>query len=421
MQHKFSTWSWVLSANFCEGLPYTIVNVMLVALLADMGCSNGIAALIPSLLALPWMWKFLWAPFVDTVSTKRRWMIRMQGVMGLVFLIAATCLHTPFWLSAIIALSIVAAMASATYDIACDGYYMLSLDQQQQAFFVGIRNTAYRLGMLFASGFLIILAKEGSASDWSFTLFVAAGLMLLLMLLNIILTRKVVAQTDNALNSTSEKRSFVETVKSFYALHAGKDLLFMLCFILFYRLGEAFLSKVTILFLKDSVENGGMGLNNEQYGIIYGTFGILALVIGGIIGGICISRWGLRRCLIPMVLMLDLPDLLYVWLSTASHLSALSPHLISSCVAIEQFGYGFGFTAFTVYLLECAKGPYQTAHYAFLTALMAFGLMIPSTLSGYVQEAMQSYTNYFILACLLTIPGILLSIWYVIKTKKAEN
>jgi len=421
MQHKLSTWSWVLTANFSEGLPYTIINVLLVALLADMGCSNGVAAMIPSLLALPWMWKFLWAPFVDVHSSKRHWMVLMQAFLCLAFILIAAGLKTSFWLILVIVGSIIAAMASATYDVACDGYYMIALDKQQQSFFVGIRSTAYRLGMLFASGFLIILAKEGSSSSWSITLMIAAFLMAVLCAFNKWITRFLTPLQAATPTDNTPKRTFSETVRSFIKQHAGKDLAFMLCFILFYRLGEAFLSKMTILFLKDSIENGGMGLNNEQYGIIYGTFGILALVIGGILGGICISRWGLTRCLIPMVLALDLPDLLYVWMATDSTLFTLHPSLLGFSVAIEQFGYGFGFTAFTVYLLECAKGPFQTSHYAFLTALMAFGLMIPSTLSGYVQETLGSYTNYFLLAFILTIPGILLSIWYVKKTSRITS
>lgn len=422
MQHKLRTWSWVLSANFGEGLPYTIINTMLVVLLADMGCSNGTAAMIPSLLALPWMWKFVWSPWVDTRGTKRNWMLFTQLAMGIIFLLIALSLKTDWWLPIVVGGSALAAVASATYDVSCDGYYMLALPSQQQAFFVGIRSTAYRLGMLFASGFLIILAKEGSASAWQKTFMIAAALMLVLCLLHHYLLPVVEPKTR--IDSYSHKADthndgFFSVLRSFVQLHKGRELAFMLCFILFYRLGEAFLSKVSILFLKDDIANGGLGLNNEQYGYFYGTFGTLALVAGGIIGGICISRWGLRRCLIPMVLALDIPDLLYIWMASdqATFLIPNSSFLIGTCISIEQFGYGFGFTAFTVYLLECAKGPYQTSHYAILTALMAFGLMIPSTLSGYVQEMLQSYSLYFIIACLLTLPGIFLSICYVVKSK----
>ncbi|MBR0038141.1 MAG: MFS transporter [Bacteroidales bacterium] len=411
---RLRTWSWVLSANFSEGLPYTIVNTVLIALLADMGVSNGPAAMIPSLLALPWMWKFLWSPFIDTHSTKRRWMLLTQAIMAVVFFLIALSLQQSWWLPVVVGGSALAALASATYDVSCDGYYMLALPPKDQAFFVGIRSTAYRLGMLFASGVLLILAKEGTPSAWQRTFYIIAALMLLLAVCHKFLLPKVTKDAASHPQQTTEQRSIREVLKSFVQLHAGKELLFMLLFIFTYRLGEAFLSKVTILFLKDGIGQGGMGLNNEQYGYLYGTFGTLSLVIGGILGGICVSRWGLKRCIIPMVLALDLPDLLYVWLSYGA-LSAEIPSLavIGSCISIEQFGYGFGFTAYMIYLLECAKGPYETSHYAFLTALMAFGLLIPSTLSGYIQEALHSYYSYFAMACLLTVPGILMSIWYV--------
>lgn len=429
MQHKIRTWTWVLSANFSEGLPYTIINVLLVNLLADMGCSNGLAAMIPSLLALPWTWKFLWSPLIDTHSTKRRWMITMQVLMTALFLTIALTLSSTWWLYTVIACSALAAMASATYDISCDGYYMIVLPPNAQAFFVGIRSTAYRLGMLFASGYLIILAKDGSSAHWQRTFLVTAGLMALLAILHIFilpreknfhkhfLTRETAESETTTQVSVTQSRSITAVFRSFVQLHPWKELVFIFCFILFYRLGEAFLGKVSILFLKDDACNGGLGLDNEQYGFIYGTFGTLSLIIGGIAGGICISKWGLRRCLLPMVLALDIPDLLYVWLSSAPLLTDIADpnrlYVIGACVSIEQFGYGFGLTAFTVYLLQCAKGPFQTSHYAFLTALMAIGLLLPSTLSGYLQEYMNSYYYYFILTCMLTIPGILLSIYYV--------
>ena len=425
MKHNLRTWSWVLSANFSEGVPYTIVNVLLVNLLKDMGCSNGVSAMIPSLLALPWMWKFLWSPLVDTHSTKRRWMLAMQALMAIVFAGIALSLSTDWWLQAVIICSALAALASATYDVSCDGYYMLVLPPAEQAFFVGIRSTAYRLGMLFGSGALVILAKDGSPEAWQLTFTVAAALLLVLAVAHKFLLPKENQQRLDFSPTHSEEqavtRSFKEVFHSFIQLHPWKELLFIFCFILFYRLGEAFLGKVSILFLKDSIEHGGIGLDNEQYGFVYGTFGTLSLIIGGILGGICISHWGLRKCLIPMSLALNLPDLLYVWLASPSFISSASTnlYLIGTCVSIEQFGYGFGLSAFIIYLLECAKGPYQTSHYAFLTALMAFGLLIPSTLSGYIQEAFQSYYLYFILACVLTLPGIALSFFYVYRHRKA--
>ena len=425
MQHKVRTWSWVISANFSEGLPYTIINVMLVNLLADMGCSNGVSAMIPSLLALPWTWKFLWSPLIDTHFTKRRWMLAMQVLLAASFYLVAFCLNSPWWLYIVIGCSSIAAIASATYDVSCDGYYMLVLPPKEQAFFVGIRSTAYRLGMLFGSGFLVILAKDGTSDDWRFAMLMAASVLLVLAILHKFLLPDTETVVPKGSTQAKDSRSIKQVFLSFLELHPWREMLFIFSFILFYRLGEAFLGKVSILFLKDSIEHGGMGLNNEQYGFIYGTFGTLSLIIGGILGGFCISRWGLKRCLLPMVIALNVPDLFYVWLASphfaqfSTELSSASAQLsiIGSCVSIEQFGYGFGFTAFTVYLLECAKGPFQTSHYAFLTALMAVGLLLPSTISGYIQEAFNSYYYYFIMTCVLTLPGILLSCLYVYRKR----
>lgn len=410
--HKLSTWAWVLSSNFSEGVPYTIVNTMLVALLADMGAGNGEAALIPSLLSLPWIWKFLWAPIVDSYSTKRHWMICTQCLMAIALFTICLFLHLGLGITAVVVASAVIALASATYDVACDGFYMIALPQEHQSFFVGIRSTAYRLGMLFASGFLLILAKDGTASDWTNAIAVSGITLIALaaMLGCFLLPHAEDASTAGKASAPGSFR-LMEVLRTFLQLHHGRELIVMLLFIFTYRLGEAFLSKVTMLFLKASPDAGGLGLNNEQYGYLYGTFGTLALVVGGILGGICISRWGLKRCIIHMALALNVPDLLYVflaqtgWTSPDSHLP-----FIGMCISIEQFGYGFGFTAYTVYLLQCAKGPYETSHYAFLTALMAFGLLLPSAISGYVQIAMSSYTIYFSMACILTIPGFIMAL-----------
>ncbi|MBQ0057475.1 MAG: MFS transporter [Bacteroidales bacterium] len=419
--HKLKTWAWVLTANFAEGVPNTIVSTMLVVLLKDMGLGNGDAVMIPSLLTLPWMWKFAWSPVVDTHSTKRRWMLVMQTLIIAAIASIALAVGHSWWLPVVVAGSAVIALVGATYDIACDGHYMLSLNQSQQAFFVGIRSTAYRLGMLFVSGFLLIQAKDGSTEAWQRTLIIAAATIICILLILCVLLPKDGISPDTLTPSSDkpeEKRNLIEVLRSFIALHHGRELILMLLFIFTYRLGEAFLSKVTILFLKDDIANGGLALDNQQYGFLYGTFGTLSLVIGGIIGGMCISRWGLRRCLIPMVLALDVPDLLYVWLASMGWTSG-ADHLgiIGSCVSIEQFGYGFGFTAYTVYLLRCAKGPFETSHYAFLTALMSFGLLLPSTISGYIQDMVSSYYLYFIMACIITLPGIAVSL-IVVKDLK---
>lgn len=427
-------WGWVLTSYVGEGMPYAIVNILMVALLADMGMSNGAVAAITGMLSIPWSLKFLWSPLVDSVSTKRRWMIMMELGLSIVFLIAALTLASSFWQYVIVIIATSAAILSATYDISCDGFYMKALPQDAQSFFVGIRNMAYRIGLLMATGVMVWIAGKlensglSKTGSWQITFAIISAFFFLLWLsYNFILPKaeeKFGDKNADLLKTGSEdtsetrfdaiKKGYIESVKTFFSNRSISDLVFLLLFIFTYRLGEAFLSKVTILFLKDSVENGGIGLDNEQYGLLYGTFGVLALTVGGIFGGICISRYSLRRCIIPMVLALNLPDLLYVYLAIEQP-SSLA--MVGSCISIEQFGYGFGFTAYTVYLLQCAKGLYETAHYAFLTALMSIGLAIPTVISGFWQENI-GYSEFFIRACWLTIPGIIIAIWYVFRHNK---
>jgi len=421
--------TWVLTSNFSEGVPYAIVNIMMVAMFADLGLDAGTVTLLTSLLSLPWAIKALWSPVVDTVGTKRSWMLWMQAVMAVVLGLAAMSLGLQTWLVPLVVCAALIAFASATYDISCDGYYMLALDEKDQSFLVGFRSFAYRLGMLLVTGGLTALAGWWMSRDaalpapafsaWAKTLAVAAALFAGLCLLHNLLLPKVEQRSvcsGSVAASTPSSHSLgtamADTVRTFF-LKPG--LPFMFLFLFTYRLGEAFLSKTSILFLKTPVEEGGIGLGNTDYGLLYGTVGILALVVGGILGGIAISSHGksrmegIRRWIIPMAIALNVPDLLYVWMSYAQPQSLW---VVGSCIAIEQFGYGFGFTAYTVYLLECAQGPWKTAHYAFLTALMAVGMMIPSAVSGYCMNAL-SFPRFFILTCLLTVPGFLVSFWMV--------
>lgn len=418
-------WPWVLSSYLGEGLPYAIVNTLMVALLADMGMSNGSVAAITGLLSLPWSMKFLWSPLVESVSTKRRWMMVMEAGLALVFLGTSLTLSTSVWQYAVTFFAASAALLSATYDISCDGYYMKALTADEQSFFVGIRNMAYRMGWLLATGILVWLTGRFQDSGfsttfaWQLTFAIIAALFLLLYIGYHFMLPKVETEkqadikagltTNMKASANAIGSTYVRSIVTFFTSRSVKDLVFLLLFIFTYRLGEAFLSKVSLLFLKDTTANGGIGLNNEQYGFLYGTMGMLALTIGGILGGICISRYSLRRCIIPMALALNLPDLLYVYLSIAQPTDMT---VIGTCVSIEQFGYGFGFTAYTVYLLQCAKGEYATVHYAFLTALMAIGMALPTIISGYWQQDI-GYTQFFIRACWLTVPGMLMSVWYV--------
>lgn len=453
---KPNHWPWVISTNFAEGLPYAIITTLSVVMLADMGLTNAEVAAWTSLLAMPWSIKALWSPWIGAGNLKR-WMWTMQVVLACCFMgVALGLLSAPVeastdgsWLAWVLGSFAIGAFASASYDVACDGYYMKHLDKEGQSFFVGIRSTAYRLSMIFASGVLTTLvgmltqslmekggikAAEGVAdsplylrSAWVFVMMGAAMLMLLFGLGHWRWLKeekekgkgksekwKIAApkrkETFAAEASSEMQGGYVDALRTFVQ---KPSLWFILLFLLFYRLGEALLSKMSILFLKAPVSDGGLGLDNAEYGMIYGTIGVGMLTVGGILGGILLSRYGLKRCVLPMALALNVPDLLYVWMSIAQ---PASRWLIGTLVGMEQFGYGIGFTAYMVYMLQSAEGRYSTSHYAIITALMAIGMMVPSALSGFMQEHL-GYTAFFWTVVACTLPGMALSFLLYKKSK----
>lgn len=423
MQHAYrNNLGWVLSTNFAEGLPYAVITTLSVVMMADMGLSNTQVTLWTSLLAMPWSFKALWSPWI---SDTRRWIWLMQVGLAACIGGVALSLFSVHWLVWCLVALTVGGFTSATYDVACDGFYMKALDQGQQSFFVGIRSTAYRLSMIFASGLLTTLVgliARGNGGDlrtaW---IVVMAGVALLMALFawgHYALLPKVEGTGLAKAAGCQQQSAYTawhEWIDAFVAFVRKPGLWFVLLFLLFYRLGEALLSKMTILFLKAPVAEGGLGLDNAEYGLLYGTIGVGALTVGGILGGMWVSRYGLKRCVIPMALLLNVPDLLYVWMSVAQ---PQSRWLIGSLVGIEQLGYGLGFTAYMVFMLQSAQGKYSTSHYAFLTALMALGMNIPSMLSGWLQQSM-GYTSFFWAAVICTIPGMVLAI--ILALRKSTN
>ena len=391
-----SPWAWVPSLYFAEGLPYVAVMIISLVMYKRMGISNTEIALYTSWLNLPWVIKPLWSPFIDLIKTKRYWITSMQlligaGLAGIAFTIpASSFLQTTlaiFWLMA---------FSSATHDIAADGFYMLGLSQHDQALFVGIRSTFYRLATITGQGLLIMLAGylETAAGNisraWSITFFILSGLFIGLWLYHkYILPRPASDVKTNSNSSSGILSSFISTFRSFFKKEqAGIAILFMLL----YRLPEAQLAKMGIPFLLDPVEQGGMGMTTEQIGFTQGTVGVIGLTIGGILGGIAVSRHGLKKWLWPMVWAISLPDIVYVYLSFFQQ-SGLP--VINLCIFIEQFGYGFGFTAYMLYLIYFSQGESKTAHYAICTAFMALGMMLPGMIAGWLQETM-GYRMFFI-------------------------
>lgn len=407
---KISPWAWIPTLYFAQGLPYVAVMTMAVIMYKRLGLSNTEIALYTSWLYLPWTIKPLWSPFVDLVKTKRAWIVAMQAFISAGFAGIAFFIPTDYYVQLTLAFFWLLAFSSATHDIAADGFYMLGLTTGEQSFFVGIRNTFYRLANIFGQGILVMIAGwlETSKGDiplaWSITFYLMAGLFIAFTLYhNFMLPHPA---DDVKRPGLTPKKLLEDFLKTFVSFFRKKHLGLMFFFLLTYRLGESQLAKIASPFLLDSAKEGGLGLSTATVGMIYGTIGVAALLIGGIISGFLVSRDGFKRWLLPMALAINLPDLLYVWMASATPANVW---LIASCVAIEQLGYGFGFTAYMLYLIYISDGKHRTAHYAIGTGFMALGMMIPGMPAGWIQELV-GYPSFFVWVCICTLPGIIASL-----------
>ena len=405
---KTSPWAWIPTLYFAQGLPYVAVMTISVIMYKRLGISNAELAFYTGWLNLPWVVKPLWSPFIDLIKTKRWWITATQLLIGAGLAGIAFTIPTTYFFQLTLAVFWLLAFSSATHDIAADGFYMLGLNSHQQALFVGIRSTFYRIATIAGQGLLIMLAGylETSTGNipfaWSITFMVLAGMFLGLWVYHkYILPHPVTDKAACEVSASTLMNEFWGTFVSFFKKkQAGIAILFMLL----YRLPEAQLAKMSIPFLIDPISEGGMGLTTEQIGFVQGTVGIIGLTLGGILGGIAVSRHGLKHWLWPMVWAISLPDAVYVYLS---YVQPESLWLVNTCVFIEQFGYGFGFTAYMLYLIYFANGEHKTAHYAICTAFMALGMMIPGMAAGWLQEVM-GYQMFFIwiMVCTLATFGV---------------
>ena len=366
----------------------------------QLGISNADVALYTSWLYLPWVIKPFWSPFVDLVKTKRWWLLLTQIILGAGLAGVALTLNTTNFFRWSLAIMWLLAFSSATHDISIDGFYMLGLDEGEQSLFVGIRNTAYRIAMIAGQGGLLILVGQfekmfgSTVRAWSLGFLVAGGLMILLWLYHSYILPHPVADCTTGISGSNIIKEFGMTFVSYFK---KPHILPALLFILLFRFPEAQLGKIAPLFLVDSLEAGGLALTTSQVGFAQGTLGVIGLLLGGILGGITLSHYGLKKCIWYMVAAISVPDLVYVYLSW---LPTQNMALVSTCIFIEQMGYGFGFTAYTLFLMYFARGEHQTSHYAISTGIMALGMMLPGMISGILQEHM-GYRTFFIwvIAC----------------------
>ena len=453
--------AWIPTLYVAEGLPYVAVNTLSVIMYKNLGMSNTDIAFYTGWLYLPWVIKPFWSPFVDIIRTKRWWTVTTQFIIGAAF--AAIALTLPLDSYVVLSLAVfwLIGFASATHDIAADGYYMLALDSSDQSLYVGIRSAFYRLATIIGQGGVVMAAgwMETAFGNvpraWAVTFLILSALFLLIAFYHSrILPRPTADRPSGAMptrddidacslrdsnlesgsdvaptglkpapavpseedrgfgpqadsgpmTSHSTTRILREFVGTFGSFFRKKHVWIAVTFILLYRFPEAQLVKMINPFLLDPATEGGLGLSTAQVGLVYGTIGIIGLTLGGILGGVLVSRYGLKRCLWPMALALTLPCGVFCWMSMAQPdpASMLNLILINACVFIEQFGYGVGFTSFMLYMMYFAEGPSKTSHYAICTAFMALGMMIPGMFAGVLQEWM-GYVGFFwwIMGCCL--------------------
>lgn len=401
-------WLWVPSLYLTESVPYVIIITVSVIMYKSLGVSNADIGLYTSFLYLPWVIKPIWSPILELFGNKKKWFLSMQLILALAFLGVGLTTGTSHFFIITLAFFWMGAFASATNDIASDGMYLIALKPDRQSFFVGMRSTFYRVGMITGQGLIVIIAGNlethfgDPAKAWSWTMIIVAALMLTLTLINYFTTPNVIEERV----AKADQPSFAKVFSTFFT---KKNIGLSLGFVLLYRLGESQLVKMASPFFLDERAEGGLGLSVTDVGFLYGTLGVISLLAGGILGGILISRDGLGKWMMPMVFAINVPNIGYVFLSW---LQPESMVFAGAVVIIEQLGYGFGFAAYMVFLIYLAEGLFKTAHYALATGFMAMGMMLPGMLSGYVQQWL-GYPGFFVWVVIATIPGFVMA--YVVK------
>jgi MFS transporter, PAT family, beta-lactamase induction signal transducer AmpG len=417
-----SPWTWVPSLYFGQGIPFVVAMTLSVVMYKNLGIGNDDIALYTSWLYLPWVIKPLWSPLVDLFGTKRGWIVLLQFVMGAALAAVALTLPMPAFFQLTLAVFWLMAFASATHDIAADGFYMLALPQHLQAAFVGVRSTFYRAAMITGQGALVWLAGEFTEQTGNVKLAWTLVFSCLAVLFLLLAVWHRFALPRPAADATHTGGSYQNVMKAFFGTFAAffsrRDLWLILAFLLTFRLGEAQALKLITPFMLDPAAKGGLGLTTKDVGLIYGTLGVAALTVGGLLGGFAISRLGLARMLWPMLLAVHIPNLLFIYLAATQPQSQL---IIAAVIIVEQFGYGFGFASYLMFMILVAAGvsarggsalphgiganPHQTAHYSICTGFMALGMMIPGMWSGKLQVAV-GYPQFFVWVCICTLPSL---------------
>ena len=409
--NRRSPWCWIPTLYFAEGIPYVAVMTIAVILYKRMGVSNTEIALYTSWLYLPWVLKPLWSPFLEMFKTKKYFVVATQMVTGVAFGLVALSLPLPDFFCYAIAFMGVIAFSGATHDIAGDGVYLTELNATMQAKYIGWQGAFYNLAKILTNGGLVYLAGSlkdsiGIVHAWMVIMGICAAIMVVLSLYHVRMLPSGGAASSDVRTVKDAMHMLWEVIRTFFQ---KKYIVWYICFIILYRFAEGYAMKIVPLFLKAGIDQGGLGLPVQEIGIIYGTFGAAAFVLGSILAGYYISAFGLRKTLFSLCCVFNIPFVVYLLLAIYQPSNVW---VIGSAIVFEYFGYGFGFVGLTLFMMQqVAPGKHQMAHYAFASGIMNLGVMIPGMMSGYLSDWL-GYRNFFIWVLVATIPAFLVT-WFV--------
>lgn len=394
--------AWVPSVYFAAGLPFVVLNMVVVLMYKGLEISNAAITFWTSLIMLPWTLKPLWSPFMEIYKTKKFYVVTTELFTGIMFGIVALCLTlSDFFMGSICGLALIA-FSGATHDIAGDGVYMSELDNSQQSKYIGWQGAFYNIAKIVGTGLLVWLAGTlgelgiGAKGAWMTVLGTVAILMVVLSMYNACMIPMNECHFDSNISVKQVATDLKEVIKDFFT---KSHIWYYIAFIILYRFAEGFVMKIVPIFLKTSIAEGGLGLSDKAIGLYYGTFGAAAFVIGSILGGYYISRFGLKRTLFSLALVFNLPFAVYTYFALYQ---PSTEWLIASGIILEYFGYGFGFVGLTLFMMQqVAPGKHQMAHYAFASGIMNLGVMLPGMFSGWLCDEVGGFSHFFTLVLIM--------------------
>ena len=411
---------WVPTGYFTMALGYVMLTSVTAIMFKNLGMDNGKAAQYSSMLILAYTIKPLFAPFVEMYRTKKFFVLCAQVLIGAGFAGVALAMSLPNYMAFLMVAFFALSFVGATQDIASDGVYVTSLDARAQSLYCGIQSLAWNIGPIFAAGGMVYLSGRLHTDlfhhdaavfgpdwidAWRIIFFLAGGLTLTMAAWHWHFMPDG-ARAENTPATAAEGARIL--LDAFVTLFQKRGIWNMIAFAFLFRLSIGFLEKIGPFFMVDPVAKGGLGLNNELLGIIYGTWGLAAVLLGSLLGGLYVARRGLKATLFVLCCAINIPNVTFLLMSIYLPSNLV---VIGLSVVIEKFFFGFGAVGFMIYLMQqLAPGKYSTTHYAFGTGIMGLCGLVTGVVSGYLQQYM-GYIGYFVFVMAATIPSFIAT-WF---------